>query len=252
MPAHNWQRVRAGTFHAFHTAWIGELQKALNGGLLPKDYYVLAEQLAGEAGPDVLALHSPNGDTDWSPESGSPTGGLAIADAPPKVALRSEADESLQYTFKRKTLVIRHASGDEVVAMIEIVSPGNKFSRAEVDDFVHKAMSALRQGIHLLVLDLFPPSKTNPQGIHWELWQHFNLEEFHQPADKPLTLASYSAGVNPVAYVEPIAVGQDLPEMPLFLSLDHYINVPLEPTYRAAYEGVPERWRRVIEGRADA
>ncbi|MFM9964805.1 MAG: hypothetical protein ACKV2Q_26660 [Planctomycetaceae bacterium] len=98
--------------------------------------------------------------------------------------------------------------------------------------------------------DLFPPSKTNPQGIHRELWQYFNPEEFQQPADKPLSLAAYSASVTPVAYVEPIAVGQDLPEMPLFLSLDRYINVPLEPTYRCAYEGVPERWRRVIEGRA--
>ena len=95
LSAHNWKRVRSGTFYAFHTAWIGELQKALNGGLLPKDYYVLAEQLAGEAGPDVLALHSPDGESDWSPESAGPVGGLAIADAPPKVALRSEADESL-------------------------------------------------------------------------------------------------------------------------------------------------------------
>ena len=37
--------------------------------------------------------------------------------------------------------------------------------------------------------------------------------------------------------------------MPLFLSTEGYINVPLEATYRAAYEGVPERWRRVIEDR---
>ena len=252
MPAHNWKRVRSGTFHAFHTAWIGELQKALNGGLLPKDYYVLAEQVAGEAGPDVLALHSPDGDSEMLPDSHWQPGGLALAEAPPKVALRSEADESLLYSLKRQTLVIRHASGDEVVAMIMILSPGNKFSGAEVDQLVHEAMSALRQGVNLLILDLFPPSKTNPQGIHRELWQHFNAEEFQQPADKPLTLAAYSAGVTPVAYVEPIAVGQDLPEMPLFLSLDRYINVPLEPTYRSAYEGVPERWRRVIEGRADA
>lgn len=30
----------------------------------------------------------------------------------------------------------------------------------------------------------------------------------------------------------------------------HYINVPLEATYLGAYEGVPQRWKRVIEGAA--
>jgi hypothetical protein len=39
--------------------------------------------------------------------------------------------------------------------------------------------------------------------------------------------------------------------MPLFLASARYINVALEPTYRAAWEGVPERWRRVIESEAE-
>ena len=36
-----------------------------------------------------------------------------------------------------------------------------------------------------------------------------------------------------------------LPAMPLFLDLDAYVTVPLEPTYEAAYRGVPEIWRDV-------
>jgi len=40
----------------------------------------------------------------------------------------------------------------------------------------------------------------------------------------------------------------ELPEMPLFLDPDYYINVPLEPDYTAAYRGVPEYWRRVVDG----
>ena len=51
MPMHDWNLVDAGTFHAFHLAWIGELQKSLNGGGLPKGYYALAEQYAGGAHP---------------------------------------------------------------------------------------------------------------------------------------------------------------------------------------------------------
>jgi hypothetical protein len=36
--------------------------------------------------------------------------------------------------------------------------------------------------------------------------------------------------------------------MPLFLTPERYVNVPLEETYLGAYEGVPQRWKRVIEG----
>ena len=65
--------------------------------------------------------------------------------------------------------------------------------------------------------------------------------------DLPLTPASYCARVPITAYVEPISVGRTLPEMPLFLTLDHYIYIPLEQTYMAAWRGVPQRWRRVID-----
>src|SRR5207247_6476085 len=56
MPVHDWNRVTAGTFHDFHLAWIAELRRTLNGGLLPQGYYALAEQVAGEIIPDVLTL----------------------------------------------------------------------------------------------------------------------------------------------------------------------------------------------------
>jgi hypothetical protein len=47
MPVHDWTRVDAGIFHAFHHDWITEIGGALNGGLLPAGYYALPEQVAG-------------------------------------------------------------------------------------------------------------------------------------------------------------------------------------------------------------
>jgi hypothetical protein len=47
--------------------------------------------------------------------------------------------------------------------------------------------------------------------------------------------------------MEPLKIGIPLIDMPLFLKRGHYINVPLEATYMAAYRGVPARWRSVIE-----
>ncbi len=53
MPMHDWRKVEAGIFHAFHHRWISELSDFLNGGALPSDYYALPEQVAAGFGPDV-------------------------------------------------------------------------------------------------------------------------------------------------------------------------------------------------------
>jgi hypothetical protein len=81
MPIHDWTRVTAGTWHAFHLSWIAETQLALNEGRLPPSYYVQAEQIAGPLGPDVLTLQTP----EFPPELGieePSTGGLAVATVP--------------------------------------------------------------------------------------------------------------------------------------------------------------------------
>ena len=59
MPIHDWTRVDAGIFHAFHVQWIAEIARALNGGLLPPSYYALPEQITSGMGPDVLTLRGP-------------------------------------------------------------------------------------------------------------------------------------------------------------------------------------------------
>src|SRR5207245_1625715 len=107
---------------------------------------------------------------------------------------------------------IRHRHG-AVVAVVEIVSPGNKGNRAALRAFAEKSADFIRQGIHLLVIDLFPPSKRDPQGVHKVIWDEFEEEDFELPADKPLTLASYSAGPVKTAYLEFVAVGDVLPDM---------------------------------------
>ncbi len=133
--------------------------------------------------------------------------------------------------------------------MLEIVSPGNKEKRAALEAFVDKAAGALDEGYHLLVLDLFPPGPFDPAGMHGAIWNRLN-GVYQPPHGKPLTLAAYVAAGAVTCYVEPAAVGGELIPMPLFLDAGHYVNVPLESTYRGAYEGVPQRWKRVIEGAA--
>lgn len=114
MPLHDWARLDPDIFHDFHVGWIAELRRALNGGVLPAEYYALAE-----------------------PAPRAP---------------------------RRRRLAIYHAEGHRVVALIELGA------RA---------------------------------------------------------LASYRAGVPWVAHVRPLAVGEALGEMPLYLTPDFYVNVPL-------------------------
>src|SRR5437773_128802 len=111
MPVHDWSRVEPGIFHDFHHAWIEQIKRTLNSGLLPDEYYALAEQHAAGFGPDVLTLVTVE-------------------------------------------VTVRHVSGDRIVAMVEIVSPGNKAARSAMRAFVEKAAALLDRRIQLLILDL--------------------------------------------------------------------------------------------------
>lgn len=247
MPAHDWTRTNAGTFHSFHLSWISEIGRALNRGVLPGGYYALAEQVAGNIVPDVLTLQE---QCVSEPEPFSSNGGgdtmLAVAEAPPRVAITDSVSEAAILTTRQRRIVIRHTTGDRIVALIEIVSPGNKERQPALESFLEKAAAALQAGYHLLILDLFPPGPHDPRGIHGELWDYVGGHAYQPPPSKPLTLAAYTAGLQVKSYVEPFAVGDVLSEMPLFLDAGHYVNTPLEATYQAAWEGVPQRWRRVI------
>jgi hypothetical protein len=244
MPIHDWTRVDAGIFHAFHHDWITEIARALNRGLLPAAYYALPEQLAGGLGPDVLTLRRP-GSNGTPPAMAPPDGGVALAVAPPRVRIRMRS-EANRYAAKAKAVTIRHVSNHQVVAMVEIVSPGNKNNQNGLNAFVRKAREALAAGIHLLLVDLFPPGSRDPQGIHRAVWGEDCGEDYVLPEGKPLTCVAYVGGAGAEAFVELVAVGDALPDMPLFLTAEVYVLVPLEATYQSAWEGMPAYWRDVL------
>lgn len=243
MPMHDWTRVDPNDYHAFHLGWIAALQHALNSGLLPPEYIAMAEHTAPPIVPDVLTLQlSASGAA--RPAEG---GGLAVAIAPPKVRFTAAAPPRRRPRPARRRVAVRHARGRQLVAVIEVVSPSNKAGRREFNDLLDKAVLLLRQGIHLLVIDPFPPTARDPHGLHAAIWRATTGLAFEPPADKPLTLAAYAAGPEIRAYIEPIAAGDSLPDMPLFLDPDTYVNVPLEQTYGVAWAGFPAPLRGLVE-----
>jgi hypothetical protein len=214
VPIHDWTRVDAGLFHAFHQSWIVKLCDALNRGLLPSEYFALPEQSIRGPIPDVLTS-------------------------------RLLSEEAI-YVRKADRISVRHVRGS-IVAVVEVVSPGNKGDRNELRTFVEKTSDLIEKGIHLLVVDLFPPTELNPCGIHKAIWDEFAEADFNLPAGKPLSLAAYEAGPPLVAYVEPVAVGEELPEMPLFLKPDFYVPAPLEASYELTWSDFPAPMKRLLE-----
>jgi hypothetical protein len=239
MPIHDWSRVRANRFHDFHQRWMIAISNALNAGRLPPGYFAMVEQKAGGPEPDVLTLELPHA------AGPAPQGGLAVLTAPPKARF-VQRTESASYARKANRITVRHPDGD-VVAVIEIVSPGNKDSRDAHRKFTRKAVAFLQAGIHLLFVDLFPPGRRDPQGIHKAVWDRLRDEPFELPPDKPLTAVAYEVGTETVAYIEPFAVGDALPDMPVFLAPGQYVYCPLEATYQTAWEQFPAPLKGPLE-----
>ncbi len=188
MPIHDWSRVPAGLFHDFHQSWSIRIKDALNAGRLPRGVAALVEQRTGRREPDVLAIERRGNPP--RPGFGS-AGGVATME-PPTTRFVSRTTKEI-YAARANRIVIKHHLG-RTIAVIEIVSPGNKDSRAALRDFVEKTIDFLRAGIHVLIIDLFPPTPRDPFGIHKVIWDEIEEEDFTLPEGKDRVLASYETG----------------------------------------------------------
>ncbi|MBX9682092.1 MAG: DUF4058 family protein [Gemmataceae bacterium] len=234
MPLHDWSRVPSGLFHDFHQTWSIFIKSALNGGILPRNLSALVEQ---RSAPRERRVES-------SPPADERDTGVVTMERPTTSIVR-RTNKHL-YAERANRIVVRHHLG-RIVAVIEIVSPGNKDGRSAFADFVEKAVEFLRQGIQLLVIDLFPPTPRDPFGVHKAIWDYVIEEDFAFPAGKNRILASYEVGSTRAAYVEPVGVADSLPDMPLFLAEGMHVKAPLERTYLQAWESSTETVRRAVE-----
>jgi hypothetical protein len=198
----------------------------------------MADQRVSGPEPDVIAprLRGPE-----------PQGGLVVAEIPPRIqrAARVQTETAL-YARKANRIVIHHELG-RVVAMIEVVSPGNKDAKHAVASLIAKAVDLIRDGIHFLMIDLFPPGARDPQGIPQAIWDELVGGSLGtRPVDKLLIVAAYDAGNELTAYVDALVVGDVLPDAPLFLAPGWYVNVPLEQTYMASWDVAPKPIRDLV------
>lgn len=243
MPVHDWARVDDGAFHDFHISWILEVKRALKRGVLPEGYYVMAEQVGGDIGnPDVLTLQKGEPPVEPPALAGTAT----LTESPPAAHARTRAARD-PYARKQRTLVVRHRSGDRIVAMIELLSPGNKSSKHAIRSLLDKVVAALDAGVHLLLVDLHRPGPRDPRGIHAAILDEITDEDYTPPAEKSFSAASYVAGPALLdGFVSHFAPGEAIPDAPLFLTSENYVRVPLEAAYLAAWDDVPKQYQEVL------
>jgi len=221
---------------------MSAITNRLNAGLLPSGMIAMAEQIIGGPEPDVVTLQQ--NDSAFSVDRGA---AATMTEVPPQPKTHFVIPvDTERYAAKANRVVVRHSLG-KVVAVVELVSPGNKDSRHALRSFVEKTVDLLYDNINLLVIDPFPPGSRDPQGIHKAIWDEITDDPFELPNDRKLTLAAYQAAPIKTAYVEPFAVGQPLPEMPLFLHNNFYINVPLEQTYMDTWAVLPQLLRGLVQ-----
>lgn len=220
------------------------MSDALNGGVLPPNLSALVEQRAGVKEPEVLAIEDygalDDRETSLLEEN---AGRVATMEVPATRIVQRSTNQ--MYADRANRIVIRHHLG-QIVAVIEIVSPGNKDKRAAVRKFVEKTVEFIEAGVHVLIVDLFPPTVRDLQGLHKLIWDEIEEQPFELPQGLDRLLMSYQAGREKVAYIEPLAIGDTMPDMPLFLTPDAHVKIPLETTYEATWNAMPQQLRTAV------
>lgn len=130
--------------------------------------------------------------------------------------------------------VLDQLQGARVVAVVELVSPGNKDRTESRAAFVAKCGGYLQAGIGLIVADVVTSRRAN---LHNEL-----IEAMRQPAGFAMTdvESPYTTAYRPVSrrkrneidlWLVPLAVGVVLPVLPLALLGGIVVPVDLEAAY---------------------
>lgn len=251
MPIHDWTRAERAAFPHFHNAWLLAIARVLNRGVLPTDFYAITEVHVHGIVPDVLTLESQSA----PPTRNGPDVARAVVPtrlAPPALAPVGRMVKNRRPRPTVKRLVVRDNKGRRLAAVVEVVSPANKEGRDGLRAFTTKSAELLSDGVHLMVLDLWPPM-LDARGMHDAITRAYSGGQYDPPAGRPLTFASYDAGVGDevTSYVVPVAAGEPAPNLPLFLRGGESVEVPIEPTYLDAARDIPRPILDQLEGRGD-
>ncbi len=202
-------------WHAFHNSWATYLSSQLNA-LLPEGYFAEANVQFGVE-IDVAAFEeypTRPPQAAWSPP-------------PPVASFPLELPAAVV-----EVGVFSRSGGPLLAGAVELVSPANKDRPAHREALVSKCAAYLQSGVGLVLVDVV----TDRSGdLHRELLTRVGAGD---PGPGPSLSGSAYRPVDrdgaPALDVwrEPLAVGQRLPTLPLWLRGGLCLPVELEATYQ--------------------
>jgi hypothetical protein len=215
-------------WESFHSYWAVAIGTHLND-TLPERYHASVQQHHGSRiEADVLEY-----DLGPKHEANGSSGGIAVQTyAPPKTT------GVLPGTFpdEIEIRIVNVEDSENLVAVIELVSPSNKESPSSRGAFAGKCASYLANGIGLIVVDPVIHKYFNLHDELIDLLHH--PQEFKMAAD----IVSYAAAYRPIRreqtnqidfWTQPLTIGAPLPMLPLALKGQGCIPIDLEETYVA-------------------
>jgi hypothetical protein len=215
-------------WESFHVTWAGAIADALNETLLPEGYFAEEHAHAGARIEIDVAT--------FADEAAPPARNGTVATqtyAPPAPALVVPAAFPDEFEVR----VYEAEGGARLVAAIELVSPANKDRDAHRRAFATKCAGYLAQGIAVIVIDVVTSRGGN---LHADI-----LQLLGRGSDMGLPIGAelYAAAYRPVVreerevievWPESLAVGNELPTLPLALNAELCLPIDLEATYTAA------------------
>jgi uncharacterized protein DUF4058 len=216
-------------WEGFHHSWAAFIAQQLNLEALPTDYFAESEiSLGPELEIDVATMQQTGAD---GPSKGATT--AAWAPSRPKIAVKVDFARLDSYEIR----VYQDVGGAELRAAIELVSPANKDRAGSRRTFAAKCAGYLRHGIGVVVVDVVTSRTAN---LHAELFDVLGVKGRRPPWQSSTSLyaVAYRAVTSRKAprvevWPETLALGQVLPTMPLWLSLDLCVPLRLEDSYLA-------------------
>lgn len=215
---------------AVHGGWPMEIVRTLFG-LLPPGFQ--AEPKIHLGSPVEIDVATYEDDTrEPSVPQGAGDGGTATLVAhSPTLTVEVDLTDQDQY----EVLVYDVGLGRQLVAAIEIVSPSNKDRPTTREVFVGKVAALLQQGVCVSVVDLVSVPQAN---LYAELLGHLGRTDPKLAAPPPALYAvSLRTRKRPRrrslldAWFYPMTVGQPLPIIPIWLTPDLRVLLPLEASY---------------------
>ena len=221
-------------WEGFRHAWATFIAQQLNQQTLPAGYFAESEISVGpELEIDVAAMKGQDDET-------APIGTATVVWAPPQPTLT--ADVSFARLEGYEVRVYQDLGGAELRGAIELVSPANKDRSGSRQTFAAKCAGYLRMGIGLVVIDVVTARSAD---LHAELMD--TLEAIAKPSAWKSPTGLYAVAYRPVTlrdnphlemWPQALAVGAELPVMPLWLTPDLCVPLRLEDSYLATCDSL--------------